>query len=185
MTHVFIAARVITLAVLVGAVAGAGEKEPVIFSAGFENGLRAPWGTGQSFDHSAPWWNSGGCGSLADPDWRVRRNGNYSLRINNPTPKAPEAFGTTQQPLRFEKGHRYRIEVWALGRNLASKGAVSLVVDKDWKLRPIELPAGRYDWTPLRGEFTWPGGEGQCRILTADEGQAWLDDITIVDLGKS
>jgi len=182
MTQLIIAARV-TMAILLGAVAGAGSPPPVVFEAGFENGLRAPWGTGQTFGHDLAWWNSGGCGSLAEPDWHVRRNGKYSLMIKNPNPRGPEVFGTTQQPVKFQKGHRYKIEAWALGRSLASKGAVSLVVDEDWKVRPIQLPAGTYDWTRFTGEFTWPGGEGQCRIVSEDVGQVWLDDIKIIDLG--
>lgn len=186
MVRVVLALRAAIFAALICVVAaGAASPEPWFFSAGFEDGLKSPWGTGQQFNNHSVWWNSGGCGSSAEADWRVRRNGNYALRINNPSPRKPEVFGTTQQPVTFQQGHRYRIEVWALGRNLASHGAVSLVVDSQWRMRPIQLPAGTYDWQQLKGEFVWPGGEGQCRILSEDRGEARLDDISIIDLGPA
>ena len=184
MTKFVLILRAGMLMALLSAVAGASSPEP-FFSAGFEDGLKSPWGTGQKFNSQTVWWNSSGCESSAEADWRVRRNGNYALHVNNPSPRKPEVYGTTQQPLTFQQGHRYRIDVWALGRNLASDGAVSLVVDSQWRMRPIQLPGGTYDWRQLSGEFVWPGGEGQCRILSEDRGQAWLDDIKIIDLGPA
>ncbi|MCE9545129.1 MAG: carbohydrate binding domain-containing protein [Planctomycetia bacterium] len=156
---------------------------PWSFTCGFEDGLSRPWGTGQTLNHKTAWWNSGVCTSTASKDWRVRRNGMYSLHINNTTPRAADNFGTTQLPLTFQKGHRYQAEIWALARGLASDGAVSVAVDEKWTTRPIQLPKGTYDWRRFTGEFTWPGGDGQCRLMTEDRGEVWLDDLSIVDLG--
>ncbi|MBI2478808.1 MAG: hypothetical protein HYV60_09285 [Planctomycetia bacterium] len=89
------------------------------------------------------------------------------------------SYGTTQQPIIIQPGQRYSISVWARGQNLASSGAVSVIVDDDWRVRPIVLPGGSFDWTQFRGEFSLPSKTAQVRVLSEDRGEVWLDDIHI------
>ena len=69
--------------------------------------------------------------------------------------------------------------MWARARGPTSDGAVEIVVDRDWKVRPIRLPKGDYDWTRFTGEFSLPEGLAQLRILSEDKCEVWIDDIQI------
>lgn len=151
---------------------------------GFEEGLAAPWGTGQAVIGDGPsiWKNRNGCTSTITADSTVRHGGNISMHIVNSTPRAPHVYGTTQQPLALKPNHRYGISLWARASDVRSAGAVSLIVDQEWRNRPIQLPAGTYDWTPFTGEFSSPSGDIQLRILSEDVGEVWIDDIEIVSL---
>ncbi|MFN0196942.1 MAG: hypothetical protein ACKVT0_09355, partial [Planctomycetaceae bacterium] len=152
---------------------------------GFEAGLTAPWGTGQRFNNSTAWWNSKNCDSTATIDAKRSCSGSHSLHIINNSERAANVYGTTQQPFPTEPGHRYRLSVWARANELASHGAVSLIVDEAWGLRPIPLPKGTYGWTQFTGEFSSKTGETQIRILSEDRGEVWLDDIQLEKLESS
>lgn len=152
---------------------------------GFEAGLAAPWGKGQYGAGRAVWWNSQGCRSRADLDETTSIEGLVSLHIINLSPRAPQVYGTTVQQIPVEPGRPYRISVWAQGLKLASAGAVSIIVDDAWQVRPISLPAGSYAWTKLSGTFSLPADHANIRILSEDTGEAWLDDIKITPLDSA
>ena len=156
--------------------------KPWYFSDGFEQKLSPPWGTGQYAEGKPTWWNSGDCQSTAMIDYHVVHSGHFALHISNHSQRAASVYGTTQRPLSLEAGQRFRIEVWAKARLLNSNGGVSIALDRDWSVRPIQLPGGTYDWRTLTAEFTWRGGDGQLRILCEDRGDVWLDDISIISL---
>ncbi|MEX1232293.1 MAG: hypothetical protein WEB58_18755 [Planctomycetaceae bacterium] len=156
----------------------------VVENGGFEAGLVAPWGTGQRFNTSAAWWNSNNCDSSATIDATRSRSGSQSLHIINKSARAPNVFGTTQQPFSTTLGKRYRLSMWARANDLASHGAVSLIVNEDWSLRPVLLPQGTYGWTQFIGEFSSMTGTTQIRILSEDQGEVWLDDIQLEELSS-
>ena len=141
----------IILASLVLLLGSARAAEVEVQNGGFETGLSQPWGTGQYSEGHPIWWTSGSCQSSAGADRAVRKSGNLSLHIINRSPRAPNVFGSTQQPVRIVPNQRYRIIMWARARGLTSDGAVEIVVDRDWKVRPIRLPKGDYDWTRFTG----------------------------------
>lgn len=151
-------------------------------SGGFEGGLDMPWGTGQYAQNRTIWWNSGDCQSQAEADGPFRHEGARSLHIVNRSPRRPNVFGTTQQSISIEPGRLYRITAWARANQLGSNGAVSVVVDADWKIRPIQLPAGSYEWRQFSGEFTLASPKADLRILSEDLGEVWIDDIQITAL---
>ncbi len=151
---------------------------------GFEEGFIDPWGTGQYAAGKTTWWNSGGCRSSATIDDRERHRGKKSLHIVNQSPRAPHVFGTTQQPFPLLPGVTYRISLWARAKNLASTGGVSIVVDSDWQVRPIQLPGGSYGWTRFEGTFSLPDGNAQIRILSEDVGEVWIDDLNVSDASE-
>ena len=117
-------------------------EEVRVPNGGFESGLSAPWGTGQYSDGHSVWWTSGNCQSSANADPRIRKSGNLSFHIINRSPRAANVFGSTQQPISIIPGQQYRINIWAKAHGLASDGAVAIVVDREWKVRPIRLPKG-------------------------------------------
>ena len=148
-------------------------------NAGFEEGFVTPWGTGQHGARRPTWWNSGRCQSTATIDTRVARSGTKSLHIVNHTPRARHCFGTTQQPFGVVPGRTFRISLWARAKNLASDGAVSIIVDPEWQVCPIRLPDGTYGWTEFSGTFSLPHEDGQIRILCEERGEVWIDDFSV------
>jgi hypothetical protein len=59
---------------------------------------------------------------------------------------------------------------------------VSIVVDPAWRIRPISLPAGSFDWQRFTGEFTLNKGTAQLRILCEDMADVWIDDVEVTPL---
>ncbi len=176
---IFRATAIILTSVLTTSVSAA---EFAVPGGGFESELSSTWGDGQHWQAKSVWWNSKGCQSSANIDTQYRHSGNASLHISNRSSRAPHVFGTTQQPIAIAPGRRYEISLWAKARGLASDGAVSIVVDSAWKVRPIQLRKGTYDWTQFRAEFTLQEKTMQLRILSEDQGEAWLDDLRVVEV---
>ena len=164
------------------AIGNAWPAEPLIVNGGFERGLMQPWGTGLYSEGRPLWWNSGGCGSTVEIDETGAIEGAAALHIINPSPRAAQVYGTVAQRIRIEPNRPYRITVWARGLDLASAGAVGLVVDDAWRVRPVSLPAGSYAWTRLSGTFSLPADYADIRILSEDAGEAWIDDVRIEPL---
>lgn len=145
----------------------------------FEAGLGL-WGKGQYGDKGV-WWNSGNCRSNAFAQKGSGRDGNAALYIGNPTPRGPHAFGTTVQQIVIQPGKEYRISLYAKGKGLASGGAINISVDPAWTIRPIHLPAGSFDWRKFEGTFKLPSSTAEFRIISEDVGEAWIDDIRIME----
>ena len=175
-------ASLLLLGIVLSTVRTAGSAEVLPGNGGFETGLAPPWGTGQYSAGRPIWWNSSNCASRAEIDETTAMEGLVSLHIVNASPRAAQVYGTTAQEIRIEPNQPYRISVWVQGLNLASAGAVTIVVDDAWQVRPISLPGGTYAWTRISGVFSLPADHANIRILAEDAGEAWLDDITITPL---
>lgn len=175
-------ASLLLLAAAVPAGRTDGATDIILGNGGFESGLAAPWGTGQYSNGRSLWWNSSNCRSRVELDETDAMHGLVSLHIINESTRAPNVYGTTAQLIPIVPNQPYRITLWAQGLKLASRGAVTIVVDDAWAVRPIALPAGTYSWTRLSGTFSLPADHASIRILSEDAGEAWLDDITITPL---
>lgn len=175
-------ASLFLLAIGVLVCGNAGAAESVLINGGFEKGLVPPWGTGLYSEGRAGWWNSNGCGSTVEIDESAAMEGATALHIMNPSSRSAQVYGTIAQRIRIEPKRPYRITVWARGLDLATAGAVSVVIDDAWKVRPIALPAGSFAWTRLSGTFSLDTDHADIRILTEDAGEAWLDDVQVVPL---
>ncbi len=154
----------------------------LIGNGGFNAGLGPPWGTGLYSEGRPVWWNSPGCRSEVSLDETVAMEGLASLHIINPSARAAQVYGTVAQRIPIEPNRPYRITVWVRGLDLASAGAVSVVVDEAWQVRPIVLPPGSYAWTRLSGTFSLPASHADIRILAEDAGEVWLDDLQVLPL---
>ncbi len=164
------------------AVSVAVPADPLLGNGGFNAGLGPPWGTGLYSEGRPAWWNSQGCRSEVALDEAVAMEGLASLHIINLSTRAPQVYGTMAQRIQIEPNRPYRITVWARGLDLASAGAVSVVVDEAWQVRPVVLPAGSYAWTRLSGTFSLPSAHADIRVLIEDAGEAWLDDVQVIPL---
>jgi len=170
---------VLAVVALPVALAIAQEAKPLVNNGGFESGLSTPWGTGQHAPGKPVWWTRGDCQATAKVDSQTKRTGKHSLHIVNQSSRAPHVYGTTQQAVSIEPNQTHQIALWAKARRLASDGAASIAVDKAWQIRPICLPKGSYDWRKFTATFTLPTATAQLRILSEDEGEVWIDDVTI------
>ncbi len=156
---------------------------------GFERGLIPPWGTGHyesgNFNFGI-WWNSAGCRSYAKLDGAERHSGSASLRLTNFSPTASNVFGTTSQRIRgISPNTLYEVSVWARAENL-SPGAVQLVMDAGWHLRPLALPGGTYGWKRFTARFNSQDlAFIDLRILMLNTGTVWLDDLSLRRLDSS
>jgi len=157
-------------------------EQNLLKNGGFEQGLGTAWGIGQYGDPNKPWWNSGSCSSRADVSGQIHHGGKASLHIINSSPRAPNVFGTTVQRIAIQPGQQYKITLWAKGRELVSKGAINIIVDSAWNIRPIMLPSGTYEWQKFEGTFKLPTPTADIRILSEDRGEAWIDDISVTSL---
>lgn len=159
-----------------------GARSNLLRNGDFESGLAAPWGTGRYSESRPVWWTSKDCKCTAVADPGVKKSGNTSLRITNYSPLAPHVYGTTAQRVSITPGRTYRITLWAKASKLASNGAVFIVVDDEWKVRPIALPTGTFAWRRYEGTFSLPGNHADVRIVSQDRGLVWIDDIQIAPL---
>jgi hypothetical protein len=152
----------------------------IVRNGGFESGLAAPWGSGLYSQGRDIWWTSRGCQCTAEADEAVRKGGNFSLRIMNLSPRSPNVYGTTAQRIAIKPKLSYMVTLWAKASRLASNGAVFIVVDGEWKVRPIVLPGGSYSWKKFSGIFSLPAEYADLRIISEDRGLAWIDDVRVI-----
>lgn len=154
-------------------------EQNLLKNGGFEQGLGAAWGTGQYSDPNNVWQNSGACSSRANVSAQVHQGGKASLHIINTSPRAANVFGTTVQKIAIQPGQNHKITLWAKGRELASRGAISIIVDAAWNVRPIALPSGTFEWQKFEGTFVLPTPTADIRIISEDRGEVWIDDISV------
>lgn len=109
-----------------------------------------------------------------------------ALRIDNQSAAAPHVFGTTAQRISLAEGTgRYRLSLWARGHDLKSAGALTVTVDRAWKVRPIVLAAGTYPWKYHTGVFdakdvdTATKGYLDLRFISQDTGTAEITGVTL------
>lgn len=162
-------------------IAALGEAKPiapVINNGSFESGFRN-WMTRNKTGKEVVWMVSGECQSTAVVDSKTAKTGRASLHIVNNSPQGPHVWGSLVQPVRIEPDQHYKVSLWARAKDLASNGTVSIIVDRDWHLRPIRLPGGSYDWTQFSGIFVLPGTSMDFRILIEDRGELWIDNILL------
>ncbi len=142
-----------------------------------------PWGKGQ-YGEKGIWWSSnnadvtfGKYGLFARATLYKAKGITSALCINNRSPQGPHVYGTTVQQINALPG-KYTITLWAASEDL-SNGAVYIVVDRPWNVRPITLPGGRYDWRKFTGSFTTTG-QIQLRIISANTGRVCISAINIL-----
>jgi hypothetical protein len=167
--------------------AAASTEKPVLknllINGGFEQGLTNPWESGFYTKKPVVWMNSGDCKSTADLDQKNFHNGTAALHLRNQSKRASNIYGTMAQKIKVNKNRYYAITLWARGQNLASNGALNIAVDPMWRIRPLGLPAGNFEWTRFYKTFNSGDRDTiEFRIIFEDIGEVWLDDIVVEEL---
>ncbi|RPI79255.1 MAG: hypothetical protein EHM45_03675, partial [Desulfobacteraceae bacterium] len=155
----------------------------LLINGGFEQGLAAPWESGFYSKKPMVWFNSGNCHSTADLDKQTVHGGNASLHLRNLSKRAPNIYGTMTQKIKVNKNRYYAMTLWARGQNLVSNGGLNIAVDAMWKIRPVALPAGNFNWTRFYKTFNSGDRDTiEFRIIFEDVGEVWLDDMAVEEL---
>lgn len=131
-------------------------------------------------------WSTRACIADAAIDRQSRPGGGDAcLRIEHQSAPYPESRGVLQQTIPAAAGSRYRVSLWAKGRQV-TRGGFRIVVDEQWEQPVAVLPQGDYDWRPIGGEFEVPAATDDAaprlirfKIVSTAPGNAWLDDIRI------
>ena len=158
----------------------------LLINGGFEQGLTNPWESGFYTKKPEIWMNSGDCKSKVDLDRKNFYSGTASLHLRNQSKRAPNIYGTMAQKIKVNKNRYYAITLWARGQNLASNGALNIAVDPMWRIRPIALPAGNFEWSHFYKTFNSGDRNSiEFRIIFEDTGDVWLDDIVVEKLPEN
>lgn len=136
-----------------------------------------PWGRNVLYGRNGIWWNSRN--ARASAKTVKLRNGRTALYIRNDSGRAAHVYGTTAQRIKTIPGKRYRISFMASAKNLASNGALNITVDPQWRVRPVKMNAGSYDFTRFSGTFTAKSNYVDLRIIIEDRGQVWLTKMKL------
>ena len=141
------------------------------------------WGTGL-YSQNGIWWNSNNARSRysivnLNQSRPPGSNAVTALYLQNSSGSAPHVYGTTCQRINVQRGRRYTISFWATARNLASNGTVYIVVDPQWRVRPINMKGGSFGWTKFSGSFTASSNYIDLRIIIANTGEVWITEMTM------
>ncbi|OGP54723.1 MAG: hypothetical protein A2Y65_11320 [Deltaproteobacteria bacterium RBG_13_52_11] len=149
-----------------------------------------PWGTGL-YSNNGIWWNSKGARSSArvvnlnTSDPLYTKGIKTALHIENRSSRGAHVYGTTSQRIRVTPGRLYRISLWAAAKGLNSNGGVNITVDPQWRIRPIHLKGGSYNWTKYSGTFTADNsGYIDLRIISEDRGAVFLTGLEMQRAGQ-
>ncbi|KLU01675.1 Serine/threonine-protein kinase PknB [Rhodopirellula islandica] len=156
-----------------------------LLNGGFERGGWNYW----SNDRGIAWINDSGYRSLASVTSSQAHTGEYSMRIVGDRPPAgetPTIGGRTKQVFPIPENSRCVISVWAKARDL-NEGAVRLIVDGSQIPVTLDVAEGTYDWRKFETEIyfgrspdpTLTSIPMEVQILSAGEGEAWLDDLAV------
>lgn len=144
-----------------------------------------PWGTNVQYGGNGIWWNSGGANVRAGTVNLTGAGVSTGLYIQNSSGRGPHVYGTTAQRINVQQGATYRISFLGMARNLGSNGGVNITVDPAWRIRPVSMPGGTYNWRRFEGTFVAPANYIDLRILSEDRGEVWITDMTLERVGSS
>lgn len=135
------------------------------------------WGRNVLYGEHGIWWNSQNANAGARP--LTFQDGTTGLYIFNWSERSPHVYGTTAQRIQTVPGQRYRVSFMGSARSLSSYGALNIIVDPAWNIRPIHMPAGTYDFTEFSGTFTADSLYVDLRIIIEDAGEVWITGMTL------
>lgn len=153
-------------------------QQPALLNGDFELGLSYEWGNTRDLRDNGIWTNVGDCQAQATLTADVRHSGNFSLHLNQTSPRQDGSYGRLVQVLPVTAGETYRLRAWIRGDRL-SPNALSLGLNQDSYLPVCSAPEGNFEWTLIEGTFQADRPEVQIEIRIEGPGEAWLDDLQL------
>ena len=127
----------------------------------------------------AAWdWMPGAARATCQLDDAVARSGKASLRITNPSPGAPNVFGSLTQTVRVCPGQRYTLSCYV---KTDGGGAAWIGGGRSWEHR-FGFPAKTEGWQRVAGSFATAAGETQFTVRVNTDSETaglWLDDVVL------
>lgn len=164
-----------------------------LLNGGFEQGGWNYW----SNDRGIAWVNDPGYRSLASVTSSQAHSGEYSMRIvGDRPPSGEEAMrtdgetqptgGRTKQVFPIPENSRCVVSVWAKAKEL-NENAVRVIIDGSQVPVTLDLAEGTYDWRKFETEIyfgrspdpTLTSIPMEVQIVSAGEGEVWLDDLKV------
>ena len=123
-------------------------------------------------------WEGGAAHATCLADPAIARSGKVSLCLKNPTPQAPNVFGSLTQTVGVSPDQRYALSCYVKtdGGGIAWIGG-----GRRWRHR-FALPAKTAGWQRVVGSFTTEPGETQFTLrINTDSATAglWIDDVML------
>lgn len=146
----------------------------------FANFMSGPWGSNVLYGQYGIWWNSRNAQSTAQVVNLTGGSIPTALRIVNNSGRAAHVFGTTAQRINVQRGGTYQISFLGQARNLASNGGITITVDPQWKVQPISMPKGTYNWQKFTGTFVASDNYIDLRIISQDRGEVYINSMSMV-----
>ena len=123
-------------------------------------------------------WDPGAARATCHLDEAVARSGKASIRIANPSPGAPNVFGSLTQTVRVCPKQRYALSCYV---KTDGCGCAWIGGGRRWEHR-FSFPAKTEGWQRVTGSFATGEGETQFTVrLNTDSETAglWIDDIAL------
>ncbi len=146
----------------------------------FANFMSGPWGRNVLYGQYGIWWNSRNARTTAQLVNLTGGNIPTALRIINNSGRAAHVYGTTAQRINVQRGGTYQISFLGQARNLASNGGITITVDPQWKVAPIHMPKGTYNWQKFTGTFVASANYIDLRIISQDRGEVLITSMNMV-----
>lgn len=172
----------------------AARVEELLENGGFEAGLQG-WGTGwledlpalrsQITPHSRH-VSLGGAVARWSQDFREKKSGVASLRIEHDTPYAPHVYTSFSQRIKIRRGSNYELRFWVKCEAVDDSGGLVVRVapsTEDWDRFKDQIrsrPRGK--WREVRVPFSWDAAFVDVRFSGEGRVRAWIDDVTVVEL---
>lgn len=124
-------------------------------------------------------WEGGAAKATVAVDTDVARSGKASLRLSNPTPKAPHVFGTLTQTVPVAPNTTYSFSCHVRS---ADAGVAWIGGGDKWQHRVTFPRSTGGEWHRVAGRFTTGPGETSftLRILSESPTEAlWIDDVQL------
>ncbi len=123
-------------------------------------------------------WTQGSARARLVADDTMARSGKRSVKLVNPTPRAPHVFGSLVQEQWVRPGRAYVLSCYVKSK---AAGVVWIGGGKRWQHR-FAFPARADEWTRVVGRFTTEPDERRFRVMILTESPTdgiWIDDVML------
>ena len=130
------------------------------------------------------WFSEPGYASAANITDSTAHRGEHSLQIRGAKVERPEHLGRTGQDIPIRVAQSGIVKFWVKASEL-EEDALRVTDGNGHTI--VSAPAGTYDWTEIEGPFQ-ANDKGDPRsgittlrleIVSAGQGEAWLDDLEV------
>lgn len=124
------------------------------------------------------YWSGGQANAILTVDEQVAHSGKRSVRIQNPTPQAPNVYGHLESKVRLVPGTTYTLSCWYRSED---PGQAWIGGGHGWRIRSSLQPTGT-QWRRLSVTFETKPEERDFSVMINTDSTTtgiWVDDIQL------